>query len=1054
MEAASAWIMPGIIVLSSICYLSTFVYIAIGKTLKQRHHYLWALAWLFFGTRYVFDILSFRSSSLIWFILKDIMVCFSALYLIKGYLYLIKDNNKWKLLGLRLALFIATFWTIFFQVVVPIPKIASMPVYIITGLLTIIMGWSIYKSNHNLIHIKSSKGLGLALILWALHRLNYPFFSNNIAIAPYGYLLAAILTATVSLFLFELTVETETYEKDSSITRYRLLFENARDVIMLTSQTDQIIEVNRAAEKTYGYRKEELIGKNLAIIRDPSTNTDNDYYFSSHLYQTVHQRKNGSTFPVEISVQVMNLGNDEVQIVAIRDISERKADEEKVKKSQEFYLSLFEQLPMPMWRASSTGQFDYFNKSWLHFTGKTSEEEAGLNWTEGIHRDYKDAFMQAYLKAIWRKEPFTITYRFRRQDGEFRWVINVGRPFTDLDGNYAGFIGTFFDVTNEIESREEIRELKERLSITLRSINDAVIATDMDGFITLFNREAENLIGIKESEALGCHFTDKLVLCDESKTNCSIDLLQSIRQGVKYNKKELFLSVNEEKTIPVAHSANLIRKEDGVVEGMVLVLRDITQEKEAEKKLRDSEARYRTTFENNGTALLIANNDGVIELVNREMEVLTSFSKEEIEGKMSWKDFVAPKDLDRMLGYNRQRFSSLGTPPKLYEFTILDRYGKERAVFCSVELLPGEKKIVASWVDLTERKRAEEKIIYLSYHDHLTGLYNRAKFDQELERLNQPENLPLSIIIGDLNGLKLVNDAFGHEKGDELLKNIAQILQSSTRDTDIVARCGGDEFIILLPKTSFEEASSILEGIKETCATTESTSDLDVYVSISLGLGTKTHPEENVQDIINQAESDMYSQKIDDASEYKAKVLSSLEARLLDRNKETKSHVLRVKKISRKIGKAIGLTKTQLDELTIAAALHDIGKVGIDEHLWVKAENLEEDALEKIKQHPIIGYHIIKTYPQLSGVAEAVLSHHERWDGKGFPKGLKKTEIPIMARIIAIADAFDAMTNTKKPVLYQDTDKVLKELTKGKGTEFDPELVDAFLETFDAKSQN
>ena len=109
---------------------------------------------------------------------------------------------------------------------------------------------------------------------------------------------------------------------------------------------------------------------------------------------------------------------------------------------------------------------------------------------------------------------------------------------------------------------------------------------------------------------------------------------------------------------------------------------------------------------------------------------------------------------------------------------------------------------------------------------------------------------------------------------------------------------------------------------------------------------------------------------------------------------------------------------------------------------------------QKIKQHPIIGYHIIKTYPQLSGVAEAVLSHHERWDGKGFPKGLKKTEIPIMARIIAIADAFDAMTITNKQVHYQDTDKVLKELVKGKGTEFDPELVDAFLETFDAKSQN
>ncbi len=1050
MFTVGQWVRPGLITLTTIGLISVLVCLGLYRTFKQKYIIIWALSWVFHGCRYLIELVALRNMiDLSQYI--DIFTALSSLLFWVGFVTFIKSKNRYKIYGPYFFTGASLLLGVVFRYLLDKPSLASLPVFLTGGLLIILSGWEIFRKKYQLNHFTVAKPLGVSLILWGIHRIDYPFLRHSVTFAPYGYYLGSILTAFVSIFLLVLAIEKEKYEKDISIARYKLIFEKSRDIMMLIDINNRIVEVSSAAEKAYALSRNELCGRSLYDIKAASNLTSRSEFYGGQLYETIHLKKDGSSFPVEVSSQTIEINDEKLTLAIIRDITERKANEARIIKSQEFYLSLFEQVPMLMWRASPNGQLNYVNQRWLDFTGKTKEEELGFNWTNGIHPEDRLKFTKVFLKALRSKTPFNLTYRFNRVDGNYRWIVNEGRPFNDLEGNYVGYIGTCFDVTSERESQEKISKLQENLFITLKSINEAVIATDVEGRITFINSAAEKMVGQKEKDVAGKNLAEVVLFYSEDGSDFSASFGEEIDPKVEVINKDIYLKNATGAVCPVSYSANLRKKEDGTSDGMVVVLRDLTKEKEAALELKASEERYRLTFENIGTGLMIFREDTTIELVNKGMEQLLGYSKKDLEGKVSWTQFVKPKYLETMLKYNTQLFRN-ENPPKSFEFTLIDAFQREHYILCNIECLPGDKKAIASWIDITEQKEAQERIRYLSYHDHLTGLYNRARCEDELKRLDKPENLPFSVIMGDVNGLKLVNDAFGHEKGDCLLREIADILTRVTREGDVLARWGGDEFIILMPKTSQAEAEKVLSSVQEICATKESTSDL-IQASISLGLGVKIKPEDNLKDIISKAESYMYSQKVQDTHEFKTKVFGILEERLLEKNMETKHHVLNVKKLSERLGKAIGLTKTQLEELTMAAALHDIGKVGLEESLWTRDDKLTPEELEKVKNHPLIGYQIMKIYPQLAGVAEAILTHHERWDGKGFPQGLKKTEIPLMARIITIADAFYAMTNLDGDVTSQKIEKAIQQLEAGKNTEFDPELVDAFIETFKEKEE-
>lgn len=341
-----------------------------------------------------------------------------------------------------------------------------------------------------------------------------------------------------------------------------------------------------------------------------------------------------------------------------------------------------------------------------------------------------------------------------------------------------------------------------------------------------------------------------------------------------------------------------------------------------------------------------------------------------------------------------------------------------------------------------KRIRSENKIRYMSFHDSLTGLYNRAFFDQELERLDSERYLPLSIVMGDSNGLKLANDVFGHEVGDQFIIRLAQILKSVFRKRDAIFRWGGDEFAVLLPRTEEADAMEFCRRVKQACQEAEMN---PTRPSISLGVAAKTDVTQNIYECLREAESRMYRNKLSDSRGVRSAIIESLERVLWEKSFETAEHTHRVQRLALIMGHELELPEGQMEDLGLAAVLHDIGNISIPEAILKKEGPLTKEEWVVARRHTESGYRIAQSSPELGPIAEVILSHHERWDGQGYPEGHEKEAIPLMSRIIAIADAYDVMTHGRPYKQALSEEAALAELRRCAGTQFDPNLVELFM---------
>ncbi len=334
----------------------------------------------------------------------------------------------------------------------------------------------------------------------------------------------------------------------------------------------------------------------------------------------------------------------------------------------------------------------------------------------------------------------------------------------------------------------------------------------------------------------------------------------------------------------------------------------------------------------------------------------------------------------------------------------------------------------------------------LSRHDSLTGLYNRASFEYEKERLDTENFLPLTVIVGDINGLKIINDALGHSEGDKLLITIGKILDRCCRKDDFVVRIGGDEFIILLPKTSSESAFEITKKIYDACDDYNNKISGELYhISISLGAATRTSIHESLDGILKVAEDFMYKRKLLEGRSFHSSIVTSMKTALFEKSHETEQHAQRLIYLSKAVGQTIGLSNQQFDELELFSALHDIGKISIDNQILNKPAKLTDEEWVAMKKHSEIGYRIAMASPELMSIAYYILTHHERWDGKGYPQGLAGESIPLLSRILAVTDAYDAMTSDRPYRKGMSKQDAIKEIKNNSGTQFDPNIADVFI---------
>jgi diguanylate cyclase (GGDEF)-like protein/PAS domain S-box-containing protein len=479
------------------------------------------------------------------------------------------------------------------------------------------------------------------------------------------------------------------------------------------------------------------------------------------------------------------------------------------------------------------------------------------------------------------------------------------------------------------------------------------------------------------------------------------------------------------------------------------ILSDALKKCMMENRLYNEKERLRITLSSVGDGVIATDRQGRIESINQVAQELTGWSESEAMGKAFQEVFPIVNEYTRdPLENPVEKVLSTGHIIGLANHTLLiAKDGREIAIADSAapiqDNLGKTYGVVLVFRDATEERSNLRKIEYLSFHDQLTGLYNRRFFEAELKRLDTSRNLPISLVIADVNGLKLTNDAFGHEAGDTLLKKAAEVIAGQCRSDDIIARIGGDEFVILLPRTGQEETKQIVKRIQNKCG--------EIYIgtvllSISMGWAQKDMPDMDISEVLKQAENYMYRRKLFESQSILGTTVNMIIRTLHEKNKREEQHSQRVSEVSAEIGRAMGLKEEIIEDLRNVGMLHDIGKIAVPEDVLNKNGSLTPEEWREIQRHPEVGYRILSSVNDLAEIAEYVLAHHERWDGQGYPKGLRQKEIPLQARIMAVADAYDAMVTERTYRKTMSKAEAVEELVRNAGTQFDPEAVRIFVE--------
>ncbi len=727
------------------------------------------------------------------------------------------------------------------------------------------------------------------------------------------------------------------------------------------------------------------------------------------------------------------------------DMTKKMQQEEAIQKSEEQLRQITDNIIDMVCKTDIRARIEYLTPSVLKILGYQPEEMLGSRLYDNIHPGDKEKVLAIINDCISAKESSDIEHRYRHRDGHYIWMESIGTPLFDEAGNLIGSIIVSRDISNRKQTEAALRKSESNFRALFNTMQEGFVVWEIIlneenqladlRFIDL-NPTFEKSIGISRVELIGKRINEMKFFIEEYW----FTVFSKVLETGQPHEFEGYLSHFDS-----YFELFIFQPEPSHIACLVV---DITARCRAEKDLANEKEWLAVTLGSIAEGVIATNASGQVLFLNPVAAEMLGWTQENAVGK-HLSDLL--NEVENVYGL-KEKGNEAMMDNQWHEFELNDdllciiRNGIRRFLSNSAATIRDKEGndlgMVMVLGDITEKKKIEEKIQYLSYNDKLTGLYNRAYIETILNDLEHQEQLPVSLIMGDINGLKLTNDVFGHQEGDKLLVNVARILKRCCRDSDIVARWGGDEFLLILPRTGNEVAIKVCERIRNAC---QQAGTDPITLSIALGTATRIDMQQNISGVFLLAEEQMYSNKLSESRIVRSEIIAGIEKTLCDRSCENIEHSSRMKNMALEIAQSLNLDKSEIDELALLASLHDIGNVAIAQEILMKSEPLNAEDWCKIKKHPEIGYRMAQSIPELRSIAEAILAHHERWDGTGYPQGLSGMEIPILARIISVIDAYDVMTHDcayKKAVSHEHA---LAELQKCSGSQFEPKIVDAFI---------
>jgi diguanylate cyclase (GGDEF)-like protein/PAS domain S-box-containing protein/putative nucleotidyltransferase with HDIG domain len=479
---------------------------------------------------------------------------------------------------------------------------------------------------------------------------------------------------------------------------------------------------------------------------------------------------------------------------------------------------------------------------------------------------------------------------------------------------------------------------------------------------------------------------------------------------------------------------------------------DITSRKHTEIELEKSEQRLRMIAENVSDAIWVYNVTlDQYTYMSPAIQHILGYSPQEYIGKDA-SFSILPEDtgnLTRSIEKDVRRFSK-SEQGRLKSFFVGRSLTNKGVMVWTDTTISyrytsnGDIEAIGVTRDVTEHKRFEQKILDLSYRDQLTNLFNRRYIEEHQKRIfSESKNYPISLLMVDVNGLKLVNDVFGHTEGDRLLQTSAYMLTNHIFSPHIIARIGGDEFLAICTNTTAEQMNTKLDYIQKEI---HSNNKKISFLSLACGYATAVKPPALFELLFQEAEEMMYRYKLLGSGELKQSIVRFLMKNLEKVGENEKRHGHVVAMLCAHIANKAGYLPVDLEEIKSAGLLHDVGKISLSPALTDKKSPLTEEEEIEMRRHSELGYHILRSVQNFGRVAEWILMHHEQPDGKGFPQGLTDTQIPFSSKIIAVANAYDLMTfsyNQNREVFSHE--EAIQRLISLQGSVFDSRVVDIFV---------